>query len=226
MIHFPRQTMQVLTGDSRAKEIVAKLEKLRWGRMWIDRKPEPYDGEPWGFDNGAYRAWTSKQKWDAGEFKARLDRAHAVGTPMLAAVPDIVAGGLWSLEFSMEWREQLPDDWPWYLVVQDGMKTDDVRSCVDRFAGIFLGGTTRFKSTAGTWRVFAARHGVKFHYGRAGTAARVEHAVACGVDSLDSALPLWTRERFAEFAGYFRKVGPPQAMLPTLAESIAKGMGA
>jgi len=60
---------------------------------------------------------------------------------------------------------------------------------------------------------------------RAGTLARVEHALAVKADSLDSSFPLWTRQRFAEFCTFFDKEGPPQIILPGLIESIASGMG-
>lgn len=218
--------MIVLTGDTRSKDLVAKLQALKWGRMSMRDTPAPYPGEPWGFDNGAFSAWLHGEPFPADKFKTRLDRAYAVGCPLIAVTPDIVGGGLASLDFSLGWLEELPREWPWYLPVQDGMTPEDVRPYLDQFTGLFLGGTTRFKSTAGTWRVLSRQHGVKFHYGRAGTLARVEHAVAVSADSLDSALPLWTRERFAEFTGYLTPPGPAQASLPTLIEHIAKGMGA
>jgi hypothetical protein len=121
--------------------------------------------------------------------------ALAVGWPYLAVVPDVVAGGMESLEFSLRWMERLPK-WPWYLAVQDGMKPVDVARHLNGFAGIFLGGTDAFKGTAPAWRGLATENGIRFHYGRAGTPAKIEHAKEVGADSLDSAFPLWEIARF------------------------------
>jgi len=212
--------MLVLTGDTRSTALVAELQRLKWGRLFITATPTPYPGEPWSLDNGAFHAWLHGKPFPADQFRYAVDRALGVGTPYLAVAPDIVGGGIASLDFSLGWLEQLPAEWPWYLAVQDGMTEEDVRPYLSQFAGIFLGGTTRFKSTAGMWRVLARQHGVKFHYARAGTLARVEHAVAVSADSLDSALPLWTRERFGEFVGYLTAPGPKQALLPGAADHL------
>src|SRR3990167_4577265 len=133
-----------LLGETRSKEIVERLQRLGWGRMFSDAHPTPYLGEPWGFDNGAFSAWLNQMPFPRDRFLWRLDHALNRGVPYLAAVPDMVTQGQASLEFSLGWLERLPAEWPWYLVVQDGMKTSDVELVFGRFAGIFLGGTTRF----------------------------------------------------------------------------------
>jgi len=62
--------------------------------------------------------------------------------------------------------------------------------------GLFLGGTTPFKNTAPIWRDLSHELGILFHYGRAGTKHKIRHALKTGVDSMDSAFPLWTKERW------------------------------
>lgn len=172
--------------------------------MWVDRrKPTPYEGELWGFDNGAYHYFLHGQLLDENVFLKRLDLAYQLDIPYIAITPDIVCGGLKSLEYSLSWLERLPGDWPWYLAVQDGMTVADVEPVVYSFAGIFLGGSTGFKSTAPIWRELAHRCGKNFHYGRAGTKRKLLHAMDCGADSADSAFPLWTRERFNEFVKWW-----------------------
>jgi hypothetical protein len=47
--------MIFITGDTRSRKMVALLQKHGMGRMVIDRAITPYPGEPWAFDNGAYR---------------------------------------------------------------------------------------------------------------------------------------------------------------------------
>ena len=192
--------MLILVGDTRSRELVAACRELGWGRMFAESHATPYEGEPWGFDNGAFSAWLRGQPFPAKTFEQRLDRAVTNDlTPTLAVLPDLVARGVESLEFSLGWLERVPTTWPWYLAVQDGMTPEDVAPEVHNFHGIFLGGSTRFKSQAALWRRFAWSHHKRFHYARAGTPTRIQHAVAVEADSLDSAFPLWTNERFRDF---------------------------
>jgi hypothetical protein len=215
---------QVLIGDTRSLKNISRLKELGWGRMFAGVKPTPYEGEPWGFDNGAFYNWQHGEAFDEARFLYRTWQAAAyvLGNPYLAVVPDIVAGGCSSLAFSLKWIERLrttwlpvephcdfplPDKyarvfvgcWPWYLAVQDGMTTHDVNPYLPQFDGIFLGGSDAFKSQAWRWRVFAKDNGKPFHYGRAGTLPKLESALKMKADSLDSAYPLWEAKRFAKF---------------------------
>lgn len=55
-------------------------------------------------------------------------------------LPDIVAGGLRSLEFSLLWLERLRSSpAPLLIAVQDGMTPDDVREYLSPAVGIFVG---------------------------------------------------------------------------------------
>jgi len=116
----------------------------------------------------------------------------------MAVAPDVVCGGLRSLEFSLAWLARLPP-WPWYLAVQDGMGVDDVEAAIHLFDGIFLGGSDDFKWTARYWCDLAHAHGKKFHFARAGTLKKVTFARRIGADSCDSAFPLWSMRRFEQF---------------------------
>ena len=191
--------MHVITGDSRSRAVVNNLKQQGWGRMVIERNIDLYDGERWGFDNGAYVDWTKGREFDNNSFSRRLEKFYALGTPCLAVVPDIVGGGLNSLEFSNEWLPKLPADWPWYLAVQDGMAVHDVESVLGGYSGIFLGGSNAFKAEAPVWREVATKQGLPFHYARAGTPRKIIHAKSVGADSLDSAFPLWSKERWSWF---------------------------
>lgn len=181
------------------------IKRLGWGRMWmaIGRNIYLYDGEPWGFDNGAFRYWTNKpapmqpNQFDEDAYRIRLDRAMGHPDPRLAVCPDLPGSPL-SLEYSLRWLDELPD-WPWYLAVQDGTAPEDVLPHFDRFAGIFLGGTDAYKATAREWVSFAHEHGKPMHYGRAGTLKKLAHAEEVGADSVDSAFPLWTERRMRAF---------------------------
>lgn len=194
----------VLVGDTRARRLVVRLRQLGWGRMCVRDTPAPYDGEPWGFDNGAFTCWRACVPFDGDGFLRRLDRAHTAGRPLVAVTPDIVAAGLRSLEFSLRWLPQLPREWPWYLAVQDGMTTAEVEPVIERFSGVFLGGSTLWKHTmAQDWCEFAHANGKPMHFARAGTISALRSAKRVGADSLDSAFPLWTMERFERFARFW-----------------------
>ncbi|MFL5384698.1 MAG: hypothetical protein ACJ8GN_19415 [Longimicrobiaceae bacterium] len=113
---------------------------------------------------------------------------------------------------------------PWYLGVQPGMTPHDLDAACwhcdepirDHFAGILLGGTASWKGRTGAfWAAYARRHRLRLHYPRAGTPAKFDHAVEIGADSIDSALPLWTMDRFEQFRGHVM-YGPLQISLSLL----------
>ena len=201
--------------------------------MFINKTPSPYPGEKWGFDNGAFICWQNNKPFDEVKYMKRLEKAYMVGKPYLAVTPDIVGEGEKSLEYSMGWISKLPP-WPWYLAVQDGMTLKMVSDVIDSFDGLFLGGTNAFKGTAYHWRRLAHDKGKRFHYGRAGTPRKVDHALAVGSDSADSAFPLWTYDRMDELVKHIN--GPRQLSLwdektlagwaaPPFAACLAKNMG-
>lgn len=192
--------MKILVGDTRSRKNVEFLRQHGWGRMFCTVKPTPYEFEPWGFDNGAFVSWMKGKGFPEAEFLKRIEIALKVSSdPIVAVCPDIVAGGLESLEFSVHWLERLPSYWPWYLAVQDGMTQEAVRQVAHLFSGIFLGGTDKFKLTAYHWARLAHFCDKKFHYGRAGTLRKLQHAHSVESDSCDSAFPLWTAERMRVF---------------------------
>ena len=215
--------MKVLIGEGTGR-LIKEARTMGWGRMWIARARNiyTYPGEPWGLDNGAFRDWKDGVPFCGDTYLRVVDKALAQDTPpYLVVLPDIPGGGLASLELSLSWIEKLPPEWPMYLATQDGMATEDVEPHMDVLSGLFLGGTNGWKATAETWAALAHQHGKRFHYGRAGTMEKVRHAVEVNADSLDSAFPMWTRERWRLFAAAIAN-GPPQYHL-FAAKSAAKG---
>tara|TARA_R100001244_G_C5118233_1_gene122863 strand:- start:26 stop:664 length:639 start_codon:yes stop_codon:yes gene_type:complete len=147
----------------------------------------------WAFDNGAYSAWTHGEAFPEEQFLRRVEKAwnmfgaETVSGPYFAITPDIVMGGEESLQFSLKWRKKLLGIvWPWYLAVQDGMKTKDVKSVLHLFDGIFIGGSDEFKATIPEW----VDLGLPVHYGKCGTRKKIRQAIRWGVDSLDSSSPI------------------------------------
>lgn len=211
--------MVVLLGECTGRR-VERMRELGWGRMWVARNRNifTYPGELWGFDNGAFRDWTNRpaamtpEMFDAGAYRERLAAAREHAAPWLAVVPDL-PGSPASLQYSLRWRDSLPD-WPWFLAVQDGTTPREVAPYTDAFDGIFLGGTDAFKATAPEWADFAAGASLLFHYGRAGTPAKVRRAVEVGADSLDSAFPMWTQRRWEFFEAIIQRGHPQHELFP------------
>lgn len=196
----------VLVGESTSHRIVDACRRLGWGRMWVYRNIRPIDGEKWGFDNGVFKLWDRKgpmthDQFDADGYMRRLEKAQKVGTPYLAVVPDLIAAGNASIDFSMIWRELMPKDWPLYLAVQDGMDFERVENLIARrlFSGLFLGGSSSFKTTAPMWCDMAHKHGARFHYGRCSSVKTWERARAMRADSVDSSQMLWSWHALSAF---------------------------
>lgn len=202
----------VLVGECTGRR-VPMLQALGWGRMWIarDRNIYTYPGEPWGFDNGAFRDWREGKPFDAEQYRACLRKAVAQPTPpTLAVIPDVPGDGVATLRMAEQWWLELSAiPFPWFIAVQDGMVPADLEPWAGRLAGVFLGGTDSYKARANDWAAWCEARGLRFHYGRAGTMEKVAHAMEVGADSLDSALPMWTEGRWRAFTDALQ-YGPPQ----------------
>lgn len=193
------------------------------------------------FRAGAPYVWT---KFD--DQLARLDAELLSGRltpPMFAVLPDCVGDARASLRLTIEWLERAswtrpglvgPPEWgaapfdrfwiPRAMAVQDGMTTADLEAKVGGvplicyFDWLFLGGSTEFKyRTAPEWRALLNHWGGRFHYGRAGTLRKLEHAYSVGADSCDSAFPMWTDERWSRFERAWTRLGHPRPQLELIA---------
>ena len=202
--------MTVYLAEVGNKYMVERMKEENIGRMFSRGWYKLYPGEQWGFDNGAYSAWRKGEEFPTKRFLRRLNWGlNNRPPPSLAVCPDIVMGGMESLEFSTWWRPRLPDHWPWYLAVQDGMTPDDIKGCLNDFSGIFVGGSTAFKSTIPQWQEL----GKPVHFGACGTTRKLRWAVECGVDSLDSSTPVQNgANHFEMFLSTYRH-GDPQRWL-------------
>lgn len=213
--------MHIILGSTSDKSHLRIMAERNWGRMWIPtRKPSPVLADVDGLDTGAYVCWTKGTEWDADQWWTWLHACLERGKPYLAVLPDIVTGGLKSLEMSLGWLDH-PDlpELPWYLAVQDGMKPVDVEPHIHRVAGLFLGGSDPFKLTAPDWSEMAHQHSKRFHYARMGTRRKLRLAHIAEADSGDSAFPLWKKERMEQFCRWAKQVPHEVARLkatPTL----------
>ena len=186
--------MRVYVGQTRSRALIAELSTHGFGECTQPTELPPRR-RPWFYDNGAFKAWRSGQPFDLARWRAGLDVARSAD---FVVAPDIVSGGLDSLAFSLSLVDEIQA--PAYLVVQDGMTVEAVSKVSDRFAGLFVGGSIDWKlKTGAEWCAFARQLGKPCHIGRVGTARRIRWAFDCGADSIDSCLPLWSKDNLRIF---------------------------
>ena len=226
--------MIFLHGCTRMKDFLVRMRVHGWGRLFTAERPKPFPGEPWALDNGVFGAWRAKRPWSVGHFESALNqmdrglRSGRLHRPLFVALPDRVADPS-SLDYSMTWWMSQGKfyDVPWYLVLQNGMRPQDVAkalrvtirnkafygdSAPRRIRGLFLGGDDAFKLTAPAWCRFAHDHGVAFHFAKVSTIARLETALRIGSDSADSTQWIRQEKLFDKFEqAWDRLVGPPGA---------------
>jgi len=191
--------------------MLAEMASVGIGRvMTPDARSQPAPEERWALDNGAFAAWRrGDPEFPAEQFRTHLEwGARQATMPVWAVVPDRVAQGPTSLDYSTEWLTggELPG-WPWYLAVQDGMPTDMVRDVAraTAVAGLFVGGSTEFKvSTAAMWVEVADSLGIACHWGRASRMSWATYASEIGCTSCDTTQPLWERSAFRRWIANVR----------------------
>lgn len=142
------------------------------------------EGFRYCLDNGAWTAHTQGKPFDVRSFEDLL-WSHGAGADWIAA-PDIVAGGLASLEMSWSWLDRLRSARMVLIPVQDGMTPEDVRPLLSRRVGIFLGGSTEWKlATMRAWGDVAERAGCYYHVARVNSQDRIQRCAFAGADSFD-----------------------------------------
>ena len=146
---------------------------------WTDKTMAPH-----GLDNGAWTAYQKGEPFDAPAFERALDVAGEHADWIV--VPDIVAGGRESLEFSLSWLDRMRQFKLNLLAVQDGMELNDIRPHLSDRVGIFVGGTTEWKlDTMCKWGELARDVGCYLHIGRVNTCKRIRLCKKAGADSFD-----------------------------------------
>ena len=168
------------------------LEALRqagWRLMVSARDPLRPEGFRYALDNGAWTAFRCGEAFDVPAF----EKAIALLGPDAdwIVLPDIVAGGLASLRFSLDWLDTLRTrpalrGARYLLAVQNGMEPLDVAALLGPEVGVFVGGDTPWKlATMAAWARLARERGALCHVGRVNTARRIRLCAAAGADSFD-----------------------------------------
>ncbi len=140
------------------------------------------------FDNGAWTADQQGVPFDVDAFWRGLERV-AEGCEWIVA-PDIVRGGLASLDLSLSFLPTLLQVGPTVLIpLQDGMTPAHIEPILashGRKVGLFMGGSTEWKlAEMKAWGVVAGHWGVHYHVGRVNTARRLHLASWSGANSVD-----------------------------------------
>jgi hypothetical protein len=165
------------------------LRRAGWRLMVSARGPLRPERFGYALDNGAWTAFQRGEPFDVPAF----DRAVALLGPGAdwIVLPDIVAGGLASLRFSLDWLDTLRGrpglrGARYLLAVQNGMEPAHVAALIGPEIGIFVGGDTPWKlATMAAWAALAHERGAICHVGRVNTARRVRLCAAAGADSFD-----------------------------------------
>lgn len=228
--------MRIYVGQTRSAELVRRLWLLGIGEC-----AQPYElpprRRPWFFDNGAYGQFAAAMKaaygkgWrklnganplmypaiptgiNAASFARGLDAIYrCIDRPEFIVLPDIVAGGLASMEESRRWVHRCRGLAPLYLAIQDGMEPADVDDkLAGACAGYFIGGTLKWKIRHGEkWTRAAHERGLRCHIGRMGTPKRIRWGMRINADSIDSALPLWAETNLQRFLGALEPAAQPE----------------
>jgi hypothetical protein len=138
-------------------------------------------------DNGAWADFQAGRAFDEDAYDRFLDWLVGQVEPDWLVLPDIVAGGLRSLELSVRYVNRCLAQAPLVLIaVQNGMEPEHLARLVGPQVGIFLGGTTEWKlDRMRQWGEFCAEKRVHYHVARVNSIKRMSLALSCGADSID-----------------------------------------
>jgi hypothetical protein len=164
---------------------LAALDDADW-RLLVSAKGQlRTEGMRYALDNGAWTAFQQQQPFDGKAFLIAVEKLGLDADWIV--LPDIVEGGLASLDYSLSWKERLRGMPTKLLIaVQDGMQISDVASLLCPAVGIFVGGTTEWKeATAQAWGSLARRRNCHLHVGRVNSARRIRICAAAGANSFD-----------------------------------------
>lgn len=175
------------------KRNLAALREARWRLVVSARGVLRTEGFPYGLDNGAWTAFQRGEPFDVAAFERAVKLLGADADWIV--LPDIVMGGVASLEMSFAWLRKLRRrkglaQATFLLAVQNGMDEPAIRRRIARRLGpklgIFVGGDTAWKlGTMGLWAKVSHERGAICHVGRVNTAKRIRACEAAGVDSFD-----------------------------------------
>jgi hypothetical protein len=181
-----RQPMVSYASHTGTRRNLAAMKNAGW-HLLLSPKGNSLrtEGMRYALDNGAWTAYQQQQPFDEDAFVRAVDLVGE-GADWIV-LPDVVQGGMASLEFSLTWMERLKGIPTKLLIaVQDGVQLEDVAPNLSPAIGIFIGGSTSWKeTTAGAWGSLARRRNCHLHVGRVNTVRRIRICAAAGANSID-----------------------------------------
>jgi hypothetical protein len=198
-------------GETRSRSLRARLVARGFGvcvsRGRVHKADRAAWKHRWFYDNGAWLDHVAGRPFDDSAFLSdvlEMVELPESERPAFVTLPDEVAASLDSLRLSLSWLARVGRlSLRWALVVQNGVTPDDV-PWEARFAVLFVGGDAAWKCrTMRMWSQAAHEHGRTCHVGRVGSAKRLRAAHVDGVDSVDSALPLFAERNLKPFLREF-----------------------
>lgn len=167
------------------KRNLAGLRARGWRLLVSARGVLRTEGFGYALDNGAWTAFQRSEPFDERAFSVAL--AQLGGGADWTVVPDIVAGGVASLAYSMAWLGRVLDATPVALVaVQNGMEPHHVAQLLGPRVGLFVGGDTPWKlATLPQWCALGRARGCIVHVGRVNSAKRIHLCAYYGATSFD-----------------------------------------
>src|SRR5262245_14834863 len=136
---------------------------------------------PWAIDNGAF-AQFNRVAFDALLAREQFHRERC----LFVVAPDVVGSARRTLEVFNYWQPKLMK-WGWKvaLACQDGQ--EDLPIPWGDIAAVFIGGSTKFKCSAGAAQIIQAARALEkwVHVGRVNHPERWLHFERLGADSID-----------------------------------------
>lgn len=178
--------MTPYASNTGGKTNLAQLKHYGWRLLLTPDNPQVRAGFKYAVDNGAWGAFQKQESFDESRFMALVERAGAGADFVI--LPDIVAGGNASLNFSIKWYPKLRHLRMLMLPVQDGMDVERAGAFIrhNHNVGIFLGGSTEYKlAEMYAWGLVAAALGRWYHVGRVNSARRIKLCAEAGAHSFD-----------------------------------------
>lgn len=164
---------------------LAAMRRRGWRILLQPTRLEAH-GFQYALDNGAWAANQRGRLLDEGLFEEAL-HSHGPKADWVVC-PDVVGDRDATLRNAEKWLPRMEIEGVRPLIaVQDGMTPADVEAWVGcNFAGIFLGGSTKWKWLhVRDWAHFAHSRGARYHVARVNTRRAVHAAIQAGAHSID-----------------------------------------
>lgn len=149
------------------------------------------EGFRYSLDNGAWTAYQRNKPFDTEAYIRAVDQLGSAAD--FIVLPDIVCGGLTSLQMSLSWlpyTRTVTKLTKVLIPVQDGMLHEHVEPFLSPKVGLFVGGSTEWKeATIPYWAALAHRTSAYCHVGRVNSRRRIRMCGLAGVDSFDGSGP-------------------------------------